>query len=92
MARDLLAAPEATWRATRDRVATEGFGARLLALQDPTRGDARAFGLEEGIGIVPCVVETLADGTGGRARFRLPVLPPAGFPGVAIGQEIHLGS
>lgn len=32
--RDLLQAPEETWRATRARVATEGFGARLLALQD----------------------------------------------------------
>lgn len=53
----------------------------LLALQDPARGDARAFGLEEGIGIVPCVVETLADGTGGRARFRLPTLPAFLGPG-----------
>jgi len=33
--RDLLGAPSDVWRATRDRVATEGFGARLLALQDP---------------------------------------------------------
>lgn len=33
--RDLADAPEHVWRATRDRVATEGFGARLLALQDP---------------------------------------------------------
>ena len=33
--RDLLDDPEETWRATRARVATEGFGARLLALQDP---------------------------------------------------------
>ena len=32
--RDLLHVPKAVWRATRDRVATEGFGARLLALQD----------------------------------------------------------
>ena len=32
--RDLLHADPATWRATRDRVATEGFGARLLSLQD----------------------------------------------------------
>jgi hypothetical protein len=32
--RDLLSAPPALWRATRARVATEGFGARLLALQD----------------------------------------------------------
>jgi trans-2,3-dihydro-3-hydroxyanthranilate isomerase len=53
----------------------------LLALQDPARGDARAFGLEEGIGIVPCVVETSDDGTGGRARFRLPILPEFLGPG-----------
>jgi hypothetical protein len=33
--RDLLQLPEEAWRATRARVATEGFGARLLALQDP---------------------------------------------------------
>ncbi|ADG73120.1 conserved hypothetical protein [Cellulomonas flavigena DSM 20109] len=32
--RDLAGAPAAVWRATRARVATEGFGARLLALQD----------------------------------------------------------
>lgn len=32
--RDLLHAPEETWRATRARVATEGFGSQLLALQD----------------------------------------------------------
>lgn len=32
--RDLLAAPEQVWRATRARVATEGFGAQLLGLQD----------------------------------------------------------
>ncbi|SOC55043.1 squalene cyclase [Ornithinimicrobium cerasi] len=32
--RDLLAEPEEVWRATRARVATEGYGARLLALQD----------------------------------------------------------
>ena len=32
--RDLAHAPEETWRATRSRVNTEGFGARLLALQD----------------------------------------------------------
>ncbi|MCJ2011482.1 PhzF family phenazine biosynthesis protein [Methylobacterium sp. J-076] len=53
----------------------------LLALQDPTGGDARAFGLEEEIGTVPCVVETLADGSGGRARFRLPLLPEYLGPG-----------
>jgi hypothetical protein len=33
--RDLAGAPENVWRATRARVATEGFGARLLARQDP---------------------------------------------------------
>jgi hypothetical protein len=33
--RDLLDAPADVWRATRARVATEGFGARLLELQDP---------------------------------------------------------
>ncbi|MFN8620872.1 MAG: squalene cyclase [Chloroflexota bacterium] len=33
--RDLDGAPPEAWQATRARVATEGFGARLLALQDP---------------------------------------------------------
>ena len=33
--RDLLGAPPEVWEATRARIATEGFGARLLALQDP---------------------------------------------------------
>jgi len=47
----------------------------LLALEGPSQGDARAFGLEERIGIVPCVVEPFADGSGGRARFKLPALP-----------------
>ncbi len=32
--RDLLGLPEETWQATRRRVATEGFGAKLLSLQD----------------------------------------------------------
>ncbi len=32
--RDLLKAPESVWNATRSRIATEGFGARLLSLQD----------------------------------------------------------
>ncbi|GJE56251.1 MULTISPECIES: PhzF family phenazine biosynthesis protein [Methylobacterium] len=51
----------------------------LLALKDraahksETQADATAFGLEEGIGIVPCLVET---GKGrGRARFKVPGLP-----------------
>lgn len=33
--RDLAGAPEAQWQATRASVATEGFGAHLLAQQDP---------------------------------------------------------
>jgi hypothetical protein len=33
--RDLAGAPPSVWEATRARVATEGFGARLLAHQDP---------------------------------------------------------
>jgi trans-2,3-dihydro-3-hydroxyanthranilate isomerase len=47
----------------------------LLALQDRRSdlADAVAFGVEVELGVVPCVVET--DGQGGRARFKLPVLP-----------------
>ncbi|MFI6291429.1 squalene cyclase [Nonomuraea sp. NPDC050790] len=33
--RDLAGEPPRVWEATRARIATEGFGARLLALQDP---------------------------------------------------------
>ena len=33
--RDLAGAPQEVWEATRARIAREGFGARLLALQDP---------------------------------------------------------
>jgi hypothetical protein len=33
--RDLLGLPESEWRAERARVETEGWGARLLALEDP---------------------------------------------------------
>jgi hypothetical protein len=33
--RDLAGEPREVWEATRARIATEGFGARLLALQDP---------------------------------------------------------
>ncbi|KQT56946.1 phenazine biosynthesis protein PhzF [Methylobacterium sp. Leaf456] len=50
----------------------------LLALHDRNEKpgiDALAFGLEERIGTVSCVVETGADGRSGRARFKLPVLP-----------------
>ncbi|MCF4129365.1 PhzF family phenazine biosynthesis protein [Methylobacterium sp. SyP6R] len=47
----------------------------LLALGDARAeiADAVAFGLEEKVGVVPCVVET-GEGSG-RARFRLPRLP-----------------
>ncbi|WP_241656344.1 hypothetical protein [Propioniciclava sinopodophylli] len=52
--RDLAGAPPHVWQETRARVATEGMGARLLALQDPdgqwaggayfpSRADARAL-------------------------------------------------
>ena len=50
----------------------------LLALRDRVEKpgiDALAFGLEERIGTVSCVVETGTDGRSGRARFKLPVLP-----------------
>lgn len=33
--RDVVRAPRPAWEATRARIATEGFGAKLLALQDP---------------------------------------------------------
>jgi trans-2,3-dihydro-3-hydroxyanthranilate isomerase len=46
----------------------------LLALRHESRADAQAFGLEEAVGIVPCVVETEGE-DGGYARFRLPRLP-----------------
>ncbi|MFC0527602.1 squalene cyclase [Phytohabitans kaempferiae] len=42
--RDLLGEPPEVWEATRARVATEGFGARLLAHQDPDgQWDGGAF-------------------------------------------------
>lgn len=52
--RDLLGEPESVWAATRARIASEGMGARLLALQDadgqwaggayfPARADPRAL-------------------------------------------------
>ncbi len=57
--RDILGLPESEWQKTRARTATEGIGARLLALQDedgqwaggayfPTREDARALPYVEG--------------------------------------------
>jgi trans-2,3-dihydro-3-hydroxyanthranilate isomerase len=47
----------------------------LLALRDGNgEAGARAFGLEERVGVVSCAVEILEDGKG-RARFRLPRLP-----------------
>ncbi|GBU18168.1 MULTISPECIES: PhzF family phenazine biosynthesis protein [Methylobacterium] len=58
----------------------------LLALEDARarKADAVAFGLEEEIGTVSCVVET-GEG-GGRARFKLPVLPEYLGPGPEAAQ------
>jgi hypothetical protein len=42
--RDLLGAPDARWAKTRARVATEGWGARLLALREPDGRWTRARG------------------------------------------------
>lgn len=77
----------------------------LLALHDESRADAQMFGLEEGVGIVPCVVETHG-GDRGYARFRLPQLPEAvldapspmdaawalGLDPAEIGFDLHLPS
>lgn len=49
----------------------------LLALRHGTGADAQAFGLEEAIGVVPCVVEATGPESA-RARFRVPRLPAAG--------------
>jgi trans-2,3-dihydro-3-hydroxyanthranilate isomerase len=46
----------------------------ILGLKAESRLDAQAFGLEEKVGIVPCVVETRGE-RAGYARFRLPRLP-----------------
>lgn len=47
----------------------------ILALRDGDSGaDARAFGLEEKVGVVPCIVERKTQRLG-YARFRLPRLP-----------------
>ena len=56
----------------------------LLGLDGQNGADAQAFGLEEGVGIVTCIVERRGEGTG-YARFRLPRLPEAmeGEPAVA---------
>ena len=53
----------------------------LLALRAETRADAQAFGLEEQIGTVACIVETNGEAAG-RARFRVPRLPEA-LPGAS---------
>ena len=43
--RDLVGSPEADWSAERDRISAEGWGARLLAHQDPEgRWTARLYG------------------------------------------------
>lgn len=55
----------------------------LLALLDKAKGaSAEAFGLEEKIGIVPCVAEPKGERQG-RARFRLPRLPQSWGEGVS---------
>jgi trans-2,3-dihydro-3-hydroxyanthranilate isomerase len=56
----------------------------LLGLQGDSAADAQAFGLEEEVGTVPCVVERRSPGTG-YGRFRLPRLPEVveGAPGAA---------
>lgn len=56
----------------------------LLGLQGHNGAAAQAFGLEEGVGIVPCIVEARGEGSA-YARFRLPRLPEAleGGPAVA---------
>lgn len=47
----------------------------LLALRDGAAGaDARAFGLEEAVGVVSCIVECDSERSGA-ARFRVPRLP-----------------
>lgn len=47
----------------------------FLALEQGDGGaDAQAFGLEEEVGIVPCIAEIVGE-RAGRARFRLPRLP-----------------
>lgn len=46
----------------------------LLALKTESAVDAQAFGLEEQVGVVPCIVETKGK-RAGHARFRLPQLP-----------------
>jgi trans-2,3-dihydro-3-hydroxyanthranilate isomerase len=46
----------------------------LLGLKAGSAADALAFGLEEEVGIVPCVVEARGE-RAGHARFRLPQLP-----------------
>lgn len=51
--RDLAGRPPEVWEATRARVATEGFGARLLALQDPDGQWAGGafFPARDGVGV-----------------------------------------
>ena len=56
----------------------------LLALEDRRAGrtDAVAFGLEETIGTVACVVEVDPEAGAGRARFRVPKLPEVAGEGL----------
>lgn len=77
----------------------------LLALRHDDPVDAQMFGLEEGVGTVPCVVETRGADRG-YARFRLPRLPEAvegapdamalawalGLDPAKIGFDLHVPS
>ena len=56
----------------------------LLGLDGQNGADAQAFGLEEEVGVITCIVERRGDGTG-YGRFRLPRLPEPveGAPGAA---------
>jgi trans-2,3-dihydro-3-hydroxyanthranilate isomerase len=77
----------------------------LLGLRAETPLDAQAFGLEEGVGTVPCVVETRGE-RAGYARFRLPRLPEViegapeavdaawglGIDPAEIGFDLHMPS
>lgn len=53
---------------------TVGTAVLLALLDRPDGADTVAFGLEERVGVIPCVAEIRGEGRG-HARFRLPRLP-----------------
>lgn len=63
--RDVVHAPPEVWEATRARVATEGFGARLLALQDPDGQWAGGAYFPADVGAVDAATDAAYD-AGGR--------------------------